>query len=66
MIKGMKTIGEVRVARQELEDKILKLMVDFNKETDTPISNVNVNVDRVSTMLHQDSYTYTVMLELDL
>ncbi len=62
----MKTIGEVRVARQKLEDTILELMLEFNNETDTPICEVIVDVSRLPTMLHTDSYAYTVKLELDL
>ncbi len=62
----MKTIGEVRVARQKLENDILVLLLDFNSETDTPIREVIVDVERLPTMLHSDSYTYIVKLELDL
>ena len=62
----MKTIGEVRVARQKLENEILALLLDFNNETDTPICEVIVDVERLPAMLHSDSYTYIVKLELDL
>ena len=58
------TISDIRVLKSELEEKINKLIVDFNGKTQTPVQNIDLNIDRVSSIYGVDTYLYKTKIEV--
>lgn len=60
------TIRELRKEKESLEDAVKELLTAFNRKTDAPITDINLNITRISSMGEVDTYIYDVNVEVTL
>ena len=58
------TIKELRSERELLENAMNGLLVDFNKKTDTQISDITLTTTRIPAMYGVDTYLYDIKIEI--
>lgn len=61
------TIQELRIEKKTLETEIHELLINFNKKTDVPITDIILDVTRMSGVMYErDTYLYEVSIEVAL